>query len=84
MRIDLYHGLYIQYDLIYAVRNLTVSCCVGGLCFFGGRKTRVHYVCPVLIVRKHYIYIYIYIYIVFFSLKLYFVGYIFLLFTTIR
>ena len=47
MRIDLYHGLYIQYDLIYAVRNLTVSCCVGGLCFCGGRKTRVHYVCCV-------------------------------------
>ena len=27
------------------------SCCVGGLCFCGGRKTRVHYVCLVLIVR---------------------------------
>ena len=51
MRIDLYHGLYIQYDLIYAVRNLTVSCCAGGLCFCGGRKTRVHYVCSVLIAR---------------------------------
>ena len=50
-RTDLYHGFYIQYDLIYAVRNLTVSCCVGGLCFCGGRKTRVHYVCSVLIVR---------------------------------
>ena len=45
LSIDLYHGLYMQYDLIYVVRNLTVSCCIGGLCFCGGRKTRVHYVC---------------------------------------
>ena len=33
-------------------RELTEhSCCVGGLCFCGGKKTQVHYVCSVLIVR---------------------------------
>ena len=30
---------------------LHFSCCVGGLCFCGGRKTRVHCVCLALIVR---------------------------------
>ena len=35
---------FIQYNLIYAARNLIVSC-VGGLCFCGGRKTRVHSFC---------------------------------------
>ena len=26
---------------------LQFSYCVGGLCFYGGKKTRVHYVCSV-------------------------------------
>ena len=42
----------IQYScLIYAARDWQVSYCVRGFSFYGGKKTRVHYVCLVLIVQ---------------------------------
>ena len=44
---------YIQYSLSnLCSAKLTFSCSVRGLGFCGGKKTQVHYVCLVLIVRS--------------------------------